>query len=618
MANITFLDNQARLIRHHILTSSTTAGSGHPTSSLSAVELMVTLFFGSDDTGASFFRFDLGHTDHPNNDRLLLSKGHATPLFYALWAAAGAIPFSEMKALRAFSSPLEGHPTPHFRYTEAATGSLGQGLAIGLGMALNGRYLDRLPYRTFVLLGDSEMTEGSQWEALQLACHYRLGNLIGIMDVNRLGQRGETMYGHDIEAYRQRIASFGWRTVLVQDGHDLDETNRAFVRALDTPDIPTMIIARTIKGKGIQLLADKEGWHGKTLSETQCRQALAEIGAVDAEPHGQLAMPETRQPFRPAAPHHGSRSAYNIGDQVATRNAYGAALAELGAKMPEVVVLDAEVSNSTKSETFAEAFPDRYFEMFVAEQNMIGTALGLDLLGKVVFASTFAAFLMRACDQIRMARYSDSTINICGSHAGVSIGEDGPSQMGLEDLAFFRTILDCAVLNPADAVATEKLVFAAARHDAMTYLRTTRSKTPVLYDSEESFPIGGSKVLRRSAADRVTIVGAGITLHQALAAADLLAAESVMVRLIDLYSVKPVDRKTLLTAARETGCIVTVEDHFAEGGIGEAVASALADSACPVHLLAVTRKPRSGTPEELLDYEGISTRAIVDSVRRLL
>lgn len=617
MVDIAFLDDQTKLVRHHILTSSTAAGSGHPTSSLSAVELMVTLFFGRDVTGSPFFRFDPDHADDPNNDRLLFSKGHASPLFYAMWAAAGAIPFSELKALRTFASPLEGHPTPHFRFTEAATGSLGQGLAIGLGMALNGRYLDKLPYRTFVLLGDSEMAEGSQWEALQLACHYKLGNLIGILDVNRLGQCGPTMYGHDLEAYRQRIASFGWRTVLVEDGHDLDEIHRAFVRALDNHHIPTMIIARTIKGKGVQLLADKEGWHGKTLSETQCRQALAEIGEVGAQACGRLAAPENRQPVRPA-PYPGTRPAYRVGEKVATRSAYGAALAALGAEMPEVVVLDAEVSNSTKSETFAKAFPDRYFEMFVAEQNMIGTALGLDLRGKVVFASSFAAFLMRACDQIRMARYSDSTINVCGSHAGVSIGADGPSQMGLEDLAFFRTILDCAVLYPADAVATEKLVFAAARHAAMTYLRTTRAATPVLYGPEEAFPIGGSKVLKRSTADRITIVGAGITLHQALAAVDLLAADGIMARLIDLYSVKPVDQATLLTAARETGRIVTVEDHYAEGGIGEAVAHALADTACPVHLLAVTRKPRSGTPDELLDYEGIATRAIVEKVRDLV
>ncbi|SDB52061.1 transketolase [Desulfonatronum thiosulfatophilum] len=606
----------AHYLRVLILQSTTEAGSGHPTSSLSAVELMAGLMFGESAEGKPFFRFDPNDPKHPNNDRLIFSKGHASPLFYSLWAAAGQLSLNDMLTYRKLDSPLEGHPTPRFAFTEAATGSLGQGLGVGVGMALNAKYLDKLPYRTFVLLGDSEMTEGSQWEAVQIAAHYKLNNLVGILDVNRLGQRGETMYGHDIESYARRVEAFGWETILVQDGHDFQQVIPALTDALNAQK-PLMIIARTFKGKGVPLMENLDDWHGKPLNAEQGKQALRELGHATADAPARLAEPERLQPAK-SDPQKLEDPAYEAGGQEATRVAYGRALARLGAAHPELVVLDAEVSNSTMADIFRKKFPDRFFEMYVAEQNMVSTGLGLAVRGKLVFVSTFAAFLVRAYDQVRMARYSDANLKFCGSHAGVSIGEDGPSQMGLEDIAFFRTILDSVVLYPSDAMSTERLVEEAARHHGMVYLRTTRAKTPLLYDARETFPIGGCKVLRESSADRATLVAAGITLHEALKAADTLQKQGISVRVIDLYSVKPLDEETLRRAAKETGVIITVEDHAAQGGIGEAVLSAVAATPCLVHKLAVTRLPRSGTPRELLELENIDEKAVVRAVQGLV
>nr|WP_279615209.1 transketolase [Desulfonatronum thioautotrophicum] len=521
----------ARRLRQLILACTTEAGSGHPTSSLSAVELMAALMFGADTKGSPFFRFDPDTPNYPNNDRLIFSKGHASPLFYALWAMAGKLSERELLTYRKMNSPLEGHPTRRFAYTEAATGSLGQGLGVGLGMALNAKYLDKLPYRTFVLLGDSEMSEGAQWEAVQIAARYGLGGLIGIMDVNRLGQCGETMFGHDIEAHARRIEAFGWRTVLVEDGHDFKQVLTGLEQALVVGDGPVMLIARTLKGKGVALAEDKNGWHGKPLSQEQAQEALEQLGEATSGITASLTAPENLVPEKI---HVGklSEPAYEPGEQVASREAYGRALSRLGAVHPEMVVLDAEVSNSTKAELFKKEFPERFFEMFVAEQNMVSTALGLSIRGKLVFVSSFAAFLVRAYDQVRMARYSDANLKFCGSHAGVSIGEDGPSQMGLEDIAFFRTILDCVVLYPSDAVSTERLVEAAAAHHGMVYLRTTRGKTTLLYDVNERFPLGGCKILREDSADRATLVAAGITVHEALAAAEILAKQGTSVRVM--------------------------------------------------------------------------------------
>jgi transketolase len=592
------LKSIAGMVRYYILAASTKAGSGHPSSSMSAVELMVALFFG----GA--FRYDLENPGNPNNDRLIFSKGHASPLFYGLWLAAGRLTAEEMMTYREFGSPLEGHPMPVFPYTEAATGSLGQGLSVGVGMALNARLVDKLPYRTYVLLGDSEMAEGSQWEAMEIAAHYQLDNLVGVLDVNRLGQRGETMYGHDLHAYERRASAFGWETVLV-DGHNIPEIHAAYRRAGSASGKPTLIIARTLKGKGVSQLEDKPGWHGKPIEKDKLDSAIAELGPVDLEVRGAVSPPEAVVPKR-AAPADAPDPSWDPAAPVATRAAYGKALTRIYPRFPDIVCLDGEVSNSTGAETFKKAHPDRFFEMYIAEQNLVGAALGLSRRGKIPFVSTFAAFLSRAFDQIRMAQYSNGNIKFVGSHAGVSIGEDGPSQMGLEDIAMFRSVLGSVVLHPCDAVSTDALVEEAAQHHGILYLRTLRQKTPILYRAGERFPIGGSKVLRQSAADVATVVGCGATTHEALAAHDLLKEEGIAVRVIDAYSIKPIDAETLRKAASETRFLVTVEDHYAEGGLGEAVMSALQPEVCvPVHRMAVEKRPRSGKPEQLQKYAGI-------------
>ncbi|HSO19309.1 MAG TPA: transketolase [Desulfosarcina sp.] len=600
----------SRMIRGLVLKATTNAGSGHPTSALSAVELMVALFFGG------FFRYDPQRPDHPNNDRILFSKGHASPLIYALWTAAGELAEEDLWSYRKFGSPLEGHPTPAFRHVEAATGSLGQGLSIGVGMAMNARFLDRLAYRTYVLLGDSEMAEGSQWEAIQVAAHYRLDNLVGILDVNRLGQRGETMYGHDVEAYRQRIGAFGWNTIVV-DGHSLPEILSAYERATDSRTTPTMIIAKTVKGKGVAFVEDRNGFHGKALGSEDLQRALRGLGEAGPSVKPAIARPENRQP-RVREAGRAAAVDYSGQESVATRDAYGNALNRIYTRFPDIVSLDGEVSNSTRAAYFKEKHPDRFFEMFVAEQNMVGVALGLSLRGKIPFVSSFAAFLTRAFDQIRMCRYSDANIKFVGSHAGVSIGEDGPSQMGLEDLAMFRTILDGVVLYPCDAVSTEHLVEEAAGRRGVVYIRTTRNATPVIYPSTEQFAIGGSKVLRRGKNDVATVIAAGATVHEALAAADELEAHGVPIRVVDLYSVKPVDAETLRQASQEAGPLITVEDHYAEGGIADAVREAVAPEGKTVHSLAVRRLPRSGTPQELRVYEEIDKTAIAGAVKALI
>lgn len=600
-----------RLIRFYCLLSTTEAGSGHPTSCLSAADLMTGLLFGG------IFRFDPEHPHHPNNDRLIFSKGHAAPLLYALWAAAGRVTEKELLSLRNFGSPLEGHPTPAFPYAEAATGSLGQGLSIGVGMAMNAKFFDKLPYRTYVLLGDSEMAEGEVWEAMALAAHYKLGNLAAIVDVNRLGQRGQTMHGHDLEAYRAKAEAFGWEPFVI-DGHDLDQIRGTYELAAGAADTPVMIIAKTVKGKGVSFIEDRDGWHGKALSKNELNNAIAELGKIDPAVRGAIPVPADLRPPGNSAQRLAAPLTYDPGISVATRRAYGSALERLFPRHPDIVVLDAEVSNSTYAGLFKERYPDRFIEMYVAEQNMVGTAAGLALRGKAPFVSSFAAFLTRAFDQIRMARYSAASIRFCGSHAGVSIGEDGSSQMGLEDIALFRTIQGSVVFYPSDAVAAERLVEAMLKHGGISYLRTTRMETPLLYRNDEAFWAGGSKVLRSSSSDVAAIVAAGVTVHEALKAYEALAREGVKIRVIDLYSVKPADARTLLAAADDTGVIITVEDHVAEGGIGEAVRSALGGYPTEVHSLAVRKVPRSGKPGRLLDYEGISLDAIVRTVRKTL
>jgi transketolase len=605
------LEKLATLIRYYILIMTTYAGSGHPTSSLSATELMECLLFGG------IFRFDVDHPKSPNNDRLIFSKGHASPLFYALWAAAGELSEEDLLTYRKFGSPLEGHPTVAFRYVEAATGSLGQGLSIGVGMALNAKYIDKLPYRTYVLLGDSEMAEGSQWESMQIAAHYKLDNLIGVLDVNRLGQRGETMYGWDLDAYERRISSFGWKTVVL-DGHSIPDILAAYEEALRATDQPVMLIGKTIKGKGVSFIENKNGWHGKVLSKEECDRALKELGEIDKSVRGEISPPEDLRPEEPTPQKPLKKIDYPADKPVATRKAYGNALVRIFPQFPNIVSLDGEVSNSTYAEIFKKAYPERFFEMYIAEQNMVGAALGLSCRGKIPFVSTFAAFFTRAFDQIRMSQYSDPNIKFVGSHAGVSIGEDGPSQMGLEDIAIFRALLNGVVLYPSDAVSTDKLVEESAKHYGIVYIRTTRKDTPILYNPDEEFPIGGSKVLRKSNRDMLTVVTAGITLFEALAAYEELKKAGIFIRVIDLYSIKPPDSHALQKAASATKTIITVEDHYAEGGLGEAVKSALSAFPVPIHSLAVRKKPKSGKPEELLGYEEISKKAIVEKVEELI
>lgn len=604
------LKKLAKLIRYYILTSTTKAGSGHPTSSLSATDLMTVLMFGG------FFHYDTQKPEYHNNDRLIFSKGHASPLFYSLWAAAGKITEKELMTLRKFNSPLEGHPAMAFPFTEAATGSLGQGLSIGAGMALNAKYLDKLNYKTYVLLGDSEMSEGSVWEAIDFAAFYKLDNLVGIIDVNRLGQCGETKYGYDLKAYASRISAFGWETIII-DGHKINQIIKAFAKTKKIKNKPIMIIAKTLKGKGVSFIQNKNGWHGKTLNKEELLKALKELKKIDLNIRGQIAAPQKKD-IKIYIPKKITLPTEEKNKPIATRHAYGDALVKIHQKYPNMVVLDAEVSNSTFAKTFKKIYPERFFEMYIAEQNMVGCALGLSRRGKIPFVSTFAAFMTRACDQIRMSQYSNANIKFVGSHAGVSIGEDGSSQMGLEDISLFRAILNSVVLYPSDATATKKLVEEAAKHKGIVYIRTTRQAMPLLYNEKENFKIGGSKTLKSSESDVITVVGAGITLYEALAAAKELAKENINIRVIDLYSIKPIDVSALELAAKQTKAIITVEDHYAEGGLGEAIKNILSRQITPVYSLSVKNMPKSGKPQELLNYEEISKTAIIKKVKEII
>jgi transketolase len=584
------------------------AKSGHPSSGMSAADLMAVLV-------ANHFRYDFDEPKLAANDRLIFSKGHASTLLYAIFRAAGAISEEELFRYRSFGSMLEGHPTPLIPWVDVATGSLGQGLPYGVGMALAGKYLDRLPYRVWVLCGDSEMAEGSMWEAFEHAAHYELENLTAIIDVNRLGQRGETMVGWDLDVYRDRAHAFGWETIEI-DGHDVEAIDRTFTEVASATGKPTVVIARTIKGKGVKAVENQPGWHGKALDNPD--EAIEELGGV-RNIQVDVAKPDPAEPHRfPSGELDLPR--YELGDEVATRKAYGEALAALGAARGEVVALDGEVSNSTFAEIFAKAHPERYFEMYIAEQQMLAAAVGLQARGWNAFASTFAAFLSRAYDFIRMAAISRANLRLSGSHAGVSIGEDGPSQMALEDIAALRAVHSSIVLHPCDANQTAKLVAAMADADGIVFLRTLRPNTPVIYDGDEEFAIGGSRVLRSSDEDDVTLVGAGITVHEALKAAAELEEDGISARVIDLYSIKPIDAETLHAAAEATGRIVTVEDHFPDGGLGDAVLAALAenDERPRVVKLAVSDMPRSGKPAELLSAYGIDAEHIAAAARQLV
>jgi transketolase len=597
-------------LRVDSIRASTAAGSGHPTSSMSAADLMAVLL-------ARHFRYDWERPGDPANDHLIFSKGHASPLLYSMFKAAGVVSDEELiSGYRRFGSPLQGHPTPRLPWVDVATGSLGQGLPDGVGVALAGRYLDELPYRVWVLCGDSEMAEGSMWEAFDKAAYYRLANLTAIVDVNRLGQRGPTELGWDLDAYARRIEGFGCRAIPI-DGHDLGEIEKAFAQAADA-DRPTVILARTRKGRGFSEIEDREGWHGRPLPAEMAERAVVELGGerhiTVRGPRPAGGSPRTRPSAEVILPR------YAMGAKVATRKAFGESLAAVGARS-DVVALDGEVDNSTHAEEFAKAYPERYFEMFIAEQQLVAAAVGLSVRGYVPFAATFAAFFTRAYDFVRMAGISEVNIRLCGSHAGVEIGADGPSQMALEDLAMMRAVHGSTVLYPSDATSTAGLVREMAERTGIVYMRTTRGAYPVLYGPDEAFPIGGAKVVRSSSDDQVTLVGAGVTLHNCLAAADQLGRDGIAARVLDLYSVKPIDTETLVTAAAATGDrLVVVEDHYPAGGIGSAVLEALNDAGHPARIvhLAVRGLPGSGTPAELMDAAGISTAHVVQAAREVL
>jgi transketolase len=599
----------ANQLRIHSITSTTAAGSGHPTSCMSAADVMAALFFGH-------MRYDPKNPKYHNNDRFILSKGHAAPVLYAAWAEAGLFPVDDLQKLRTLDSDLEGHPTPRLPFVDVATGSLGQGLGVGAGMALAAR-LDNLDYNTYVLLGDGEIAEGAVWEAASLAGVYRLNNLIAVVDANRLGQSQATAFGHDIDVYRKRFEAFGWRVEDI-DGHDIEEILEV-LGGVGLDDKPLAIIAKTYKGAGVSFVQDKDNWHGKPLSKEEAAKALIELQPVAKSAAG-VAIPAPNQMPAPAntAPAGYPETTYKTGDSVATREAYGNALVRLGSVDPRIVAMDGDTKNSTFSEKFMKRMPERFTECFIAEQNLVAVAVGFGTRGKVPFASTFACFFGRAFDHIRVAGISTANIKLAGSHVGVSIGEDGPSQMALEDLAAMRAIAGSVVLYPSDAVSTEKLVEQMALTKGICFLRTSRPKTPVIYGNEEQFPIGGAKVLRQNADDKATVVAAGVTLHEALRAADALKNEGIGITVIDAYSIKPLAKDVILASANKTNnTVITVEDHYPEGGLGDAVAGELSAQGIKTHKLAVTGLPRSGKAEELLAKFSINAAAIVDKVKSL-
>jgi transketolase len=612
-----FIERKAYNIRLSSLQMTTMAGSGHPTSCLSAADIVATLFFYG-------MHFDPDHFDNPNNDRFILSKGHAAPVLYAVWKELGKVSEQELMTYRDIHSNLEGHPTLRFKYAEAATGSLGMGLSIGAGMALVAK-MDKRSARTYVLMGDSELTEGSIWEATEIAAQYKLDNLIGIVDCNRLGQSTETIHAWHVQRYADKFEAFGWKAIVV-DGHDVHHLMGAVDKAREVEDRPVMIIAKTVKGYGLKDVENKQGFHGKAFSKEELNTELAEL----AKRFPQAAAYKNEYAFVPQLPPSQAAAAqecnvemvephYKIGESIATRKAYGQALAALGPRCKMVVSLDAEVKNSTFAEIFAEKYPERFFQCYIAEQNMVSMGVGMERRGKIPFISTFGAFFSRAHDQIRMAAIGNAALRLVGSHAGVSIGQDGPSQMALEDIALMRGIPGSVVLYPSDGVSTYRLVSQMAQYnDGITYLRTTRMDTPVRYELHEEFSIGGCKVLAESEKDQVCIVAAGVTLVEAMKAYEQLSKEGIAIAVIDLYSIKPLDHDTLLrvgTQAKKR--IITVEDHYREGGLGEAVLYALRNTGITIQCLAVTQLPRSGKPEELLAMMGIDAAGIIRAVKAM-
>ena len=604
---------KAKLLRKLSLESTTNAGSGHPTSCLSAADVMAVLF-------DSYFSYDLSNPLLLSNDRLIFSKGHAAPLFYALYAVAGAFPLDELKTLRQFTSRLEGHPTPQFLYTDAATGSLGQGLSVGAGMAYFAKQ-QGIKNHVYVLLGDGELAEGQIWEAANFASYYKLHNLVAIADINRLAQSQETMLGHDMETYEKRFNAFGFETIVV-DGHNFEEIEQAFEKIQNSKvNKPFALLAKTFKGKGITSVENLDDKHGKALSQEDLEKALSELGPVDESVQFQLKKPQPFTQIEETSQNSDKSiiTEFNIGDEVATREIYGKVLAELALSNPTIYALDGDVKNSTYSQDFLKVYPQRFIECFIAEQNMVSVAVGLSRLGRSPFVSTFAAFFTRAFVQIRMAALSHANIRFVGSHAGVAIGEDGSSQMGLEDIAMFGSLPDSVILQPSDGVSAAKLLEQMSKQSGISYMRTLRSKTPVLYGNDEKFPIGGSKILHQSDADVLTIVATGITVHEALRAYEELKKESILVRVVDCYSLKPIDEKTMQESVKSTQqpILISIEDHFEHGGLGDLVLNAVTKSKAVVHKMAVRHFSHSGKKEELLDDAQISAKYIVEKVKEL-
>ncbi|MBD0331174.1 MAG: transketolase [Chitinophagaceae bacterium] len=612
MEHFNELQQKAKLIRKWSLISTTEAESGHPTSCLSAADLCAVLF-------NNYFTYDLANPLNIYNDRFVLSKGHASPLLYALFGIAGAYPLEELKTLRKFGSRFEGHPVPTFVYTEAATGSLGQGLSVGAGLAWLAKH-ENLPYKTYVLTGDGELAEGQVWEAANFASHENLDNLIAVLDINRLAQSQETMFGHDIEKYATRFQAFGFEVISI-DGHDLNAIDKAFDAATNNKSgKPYAIISKTFKGKGISFLENKDGWHGKPLKKDELQRALEELGDVDDNLRFNLKKPAGVKLPQNSAERISVDRTFDKNKEYATREVFGQVLTKLGEKNKNIYVLDADVKNSTFTETFQKSFPGRFAECYIAEQNMVSMAAGLSRLGRIPFVATFAAFLTRAADQIRMARVSEANIKFVGSHVGVSIGEDGPSQMGLEDIALFGAIPDTVILQPSDAVSTTSLVSQMAEHKGFAYMRTLRPKTAVLYDNTEDFRIGGSKILRESQNDLVTVAATGITVFEALRAADELRGEGINIRVIDCYSINPIDKNTLTKCLNETEkkILITIEDHFLHGGMGDFAATAVSGINGQVIKMAVKHISCSGTKDQLLNDAGINAAHIVAQVKNLI
>ncbi|HIH26265.1 transketolase [Candidatus Woesearchaeota archaeon] len=607
MVNTQALKDIATILRRDVLKMTTTATSGHPTTCLSSAEILSVLFF-------SEMSYDTKNALNPDNDELILSKGHAAPILYSVLARSGCIDYN-LNTLRSYGSPLEGHPLPtQLKWIKVATGSLGQGLGVGVGIAIASK-MQKRKCRTYVLLGDSECAEGSVYEALEIASHYKLNNLCAIIDVNRLGQRGETLLGHDTQAYKKRFEGFGWNAVVI-DGHNIEQIQKSLGNARKDRR-PTVIIAKTLKGKGVSFLEDKEGWHGKALTEHELEKALKELKNPEM-PNFKIKTPKKIR-YKIKMNDNYTNPEYKLNDNIATREAYGKALVKLAKNNSLIVATDAEVGNSTHAEDLKKAYPNRFVEAYIAEQNMISMALGMSVKGYNVFASSFACFLSRAHDQIRMASISNANLTIVGSHAGSSIGEDGPSQMGLEDIAIFRALPRSIVLYPSDAVSTEKLTLLASNISGIKYIRTTRPKTPVLYNNREVFELGEFKILKQSKNDKAVIVGAGITVHEAIKAAERLSQDDVETVIVDCYCIKPFNTKRFIELVKKSGNkVVIVEDHYKEGGIGEMIMAASAGNNIEFEHLCVREMPHSGTKEKLMEIEGINDKSIIRAVKRIL